>query len=221
MVRRMCGRFTLTVADLAALAREWAAEVDAALAARWRPRFNVAPGDPHPVLRGRGGARRLEPAAFGLAGPGGKLLLNARVEGAADRPAFREAWAGRRAAVPADGFYEWEGPAADRRPSWLHPRAGGTLLLAALWGEAPGGGPAFAILTTAANAEVGRLHDRMPLLVPPALLDAWLAGPPPALPAPGDGVLAVRPVSPRVNSPANDDAACLAAPPAPRQRALF
>lgn len=218
----MCGRFTLTTADLAALARAWAAEVDAALAARWRPRFNVAPGDAHPVLRARRGALRLEAAAFGLAGPGGRPLLNARVETAAGRPAFREAWAGRRAAVPADGFYEWEGPASDRRPSWLHPRAGGTLLLAALWGEAPGGGPGFTLLTTAASADVARLHDRMPLLVPPALLDAWLAdGPPPALPAPRAGLLAARPVSPRVNSPANDDAACLAPPPEPRQRTLL
>jgi putative SOS response-associated peptidase YedK len=217
----MCGRFTLTSSDLAALARSWGAEVDAALVAGWRPRYNVAPGDPHLILRASKGVRRLDRAAFGLAGPGGMLLVNARLETAAGRPSFREAWRVRRGAVPADGFLEWEGPAAARRPSLFHLPGGAPLFLAALWGEAPGGGAGFAILTTAANAVVRPLHDRMPLLVPPALLDAWLEGPPPALPLPADDLLAVRPVSPRVNSVANDDPSCLAAPPPEPQGRLL
>jgi putative SOS response-associated peptidase YedK len=69
----MCGRFTLTIADLAALARRWAAEVEEAVATGWRPRFNVAPGDPHLVLRARGGRRCLERAAFGLGSAAGEL----------------------------------------------------------------------------------------------------------------------------------------------------
>jgi putative SOS response-associated peptidase YedK len=217
----MCGRFTLTAGDLAALARSWAADVDAAIAAGWRPRYNVAPGDPHLILRASGGARRMERAAFGLAAPSGALLVNARVETAAARPAFRDAWRARRGAVPADGFLEWEGPAAARRPSLFHLPGGAPLLLAALWGEAPGGGLGFAILTTEANAVVRRLHDRMPLVVPPALLGAWLEGPPPTLPATADDLLAVRPVSQRVNSVANDDPACLAPPEPDRQGRLL
>lgn len=217
----MCGRFTLTIADLAALARAWAAEVEAAVAAGWRPRYNVAPGDAHPILRARGGRRVLEPAAFGLPDARGAPRINARAETAAALPAFRDAWRERRCAVPADGFIEWSGPSAARRPSWLHPGGGGTLLLAGLW-EETAQGLAFAILTTAANAEVRALHDRMPVLLAPALLGPWLAeGPAPALPAPGDGVLEVRPISPRVNSPRNDDPACLAPPPPEAQLGLL
>lgn len=209
----MCGRFTLTSDDLLSLAREWAAEVDAALAAGWRPRFNVAPGDRHPVLVASGGRRRLISASFGLAGApaGGQpaLLINARLETASSRPSFRDAWLGRRAAVPADGFFEWEGPAAARRPTWFHLPGGAPMLLAALLGEAPGGGTGFAVLTRPALAPVLALHDRMPVLLPPALLDAWLSGPPPALPDPAGGELVGKPVSPRVNSVENDDPACL------------
>ena len=52
--------------------------------------------------------------------------------------------------------------------------------------------------------------------------NAWLGGgEPPALPAPAPGRLAARLVSPRVNSPANDDAACLEAPAPPAQGSLF
>jgi putative SOS response-associated peptidase YedK len=238
----MCGRFTLTTADVAALARRWAAELDEAVARGWRPRFNVAPGDPHLVLRARGGRRRLERATFGLPGPAPRppapsgraalgmsgprdphaiLRINARVESAAEKPAFRDAWRGRRCAVPADGFIEWTGPASARRPSWLHPPDGAPLLFAGLWGATAGGGIAFAILTADANAEVRALHDRMPVLLPEPLLAAWLSdGPAPALPAPADGVLAVRRISPRVSSPRNDDPECLEPLPPERQLAL-
>jgi putative SOS response-associated peptidase YedK len=220
----MCGRFTLTAGDMAALARDWAAEVEDALAARWRPRFNVAPGDRHPVLVAQGGRRRLISATFGLAprpDRPGPPLINARLETAPSRPAFREAWRTRRAAVPADGFFEWEGPAAQRQPSWFHLPGRRPMFLAALLGEAPGGGAGFVILTAEARPPVQPLHDRMPVLLSPALLDAWLAGPPPALDEGVAAELLVLPVSPRVNSVENDDAGCLEGPAEPRQRWLF
>jgi putative SOS response-associated peptidase YedK len=218
----MCGRFSLTVSDIAALARAWGAEVDALLLQGWHPRYNVAPGHLAPLLRGPAGQRRLVLAAFGLAGPGGKLLINARGETAAARPAFRAAMAGGRAVVPADGFFEWEGPPSARRPTWFHRPDGAPLLLAAVAVPGPDGHPAFAILTTGAVAPVARLHDRMPVILPEAALDSWLAdGPPPPLPAPDAVPLAGRPVSPRVNSPANDDPGCLESPPAPAQGTLF
>lgn len=221
----MCGRFTLTVDDIASLAREWAAEVDEALAAGWRPRFNVAPGDRHPVLVASGGRRRLIPAVFGLAGERnggpGPLLINARIETAPSRPTFREAWRTRRAAVPADGFFEWEGPPSARRPTWFHLPGRAPMLLAALLGEAPGGGTGFAVLTCPARAPVQALHDRMPVLLPAALLDAWLAGPAPAWTGPYGDELLARPVSPRVNSVENDDPACLEEAETPRQGRLF
>lgn len=212
----MCGRFTLAERDLARLARAWAAEVDAVLAAGWRPRWNVAPGDAHVVVLERGGARRLERATFGLPAAAGRLHVNARIETAAARPAFGDAFAARRCAVPADGFFEWEGPARARRPTWFHRPGGGPLLFAGIWSERPDGALAFAILTTAANALVAPLHDRMPVLVPEERLAAWLAAPLPLGPAP-EGALAARPVSDRVNSVACDDEACVA-PRAPERQ---
>jgi len=218
----VCARFTLTTRDLAALARAWAAEVDPGLLAGWRPRFNVAPGQVVPLLAEPGGARRLVPASFGLAAPGGALHLNARAETAAGKRSFREAWRHHRAAVPVDGFYEWDGPPGARRPHWLHRPDGRPFLLAGLWSPAAEGGPAFAIVTTEARGAVRPLHDRMPLLLPEPLVGPWLAdGPAPELPAPGEEVLADRPVSPRVNATTHDDEGCLAPPPAPPQLRLL
>ena len=216
---RMCGRFTLTERDLAKLARGFLADLNPALAAEWHPRYNVAPGSAHLLLRDAGGTLRLERARFGF-GAREQLRINARVETAAERRTFREAWTSRRCAIPADGFYEWGGPARDRRPTWFHDPAGRPLLLAGLWGEAHGGALAFAILTTAANEPVAALHDRMPVLLPEGGLAPWLAGGDPPGPA-REGALVGRPVSARVNGIAHDDAACLEPPPPERQLRLL
>src|SRR5260370_9058258 len=121
----MCGRLTLTLPDLSAVADEVEAQVDAAAAGLYRPRYNAAPSDLHFVVREADGVRRLQPARWGFTGAGGQLLINARGETAAVRPRFREAVAHARCIVPADGFYEWTGPKQDRRPLWFHLRAQG------------------------------------------------------------------------------------------------
>jgi putative SOS response-associated peptidase YedK len=68
----------------------------------------------------------------------------------------------------------------------------------------------FAIITTAANATMGELHDRMPVILEPTDWPIWLgevAGDPTALLRPAeDHVLQLWPVSRRVNTPRINDA---------------
>jgi putative SOS response-associated peptidase YedK len=52
--------------------------------------------------------------------------------------------------VPADGFYEWQGGRAERRPLWFHDPAGNHLAFAGLAFECRGS-LSFVILTTVAN----------------------------------------------------------------------
>lgn len=224
----MCARFTLAVPDLASLARMLSVDVDPGLAALYHPRYNVAPSTRNLVLRAHDGRRQLVPATWGLvnrwARPGADVrIVNARAEGARTKPAFRSAFAQRRCVIPADGFFEWTGPKGARRPIWFHPAGGGLLHLAGLYEEASedaaaGGTPerTFTILTTDANARVAPVHDRMPAILAPKDLDAWLsvdvARPEEAeallRPAPLE-LLAARAVSPRVNSVTNDDPSLL------------
>ena len=86
-------------------------------------------------------------------------------------------------------------------------------------------------VTTPANELVARLHDRMPLILRPEDYDVWLdpkVRDPERLtsllrPFPAEEMVAIA-VSPRVNSPANDDASLLEPvepAPEPRQRTLF
>ena len=197
---RMCGRFTLTERDLAEARRRLPGRRRSGAHRGLAPPLQRRPGTgaPPPARRGRpppSRARALRPRE-----PRGRPAPHQRARrdrgGAAE---FRAAWASRRCAIPADGFYEWGGPPRDRRPIRFHDPAGRPLLFAGLWGEVEGGALAFAILTTAANEPVAALHDRMPVLLPADGLAAWLAGGDPPGAAP-EGALVGRPVSARVNA---------------------
>ncbi|HWV37761.1 MAG TPA: SOS response-associated peptidase [Vulgatibacter sp.] len=208
----MCGRYSLGVPSATDLATMLRARLRPEHEALFRPRYNVAPTQRSWVVREEEGRPTLAPAVWGFPSTTGKFLINARSETAATRPAFRGAWKERRCVVPTDGFFEWKGPPRDRRPLWFHPADGGLLLLAGLFQDGPE--PRFVILTTAANEIVAPVHDRMPAILAEDEAEAWLADPPeePLAPAPAH-VLRARPVSPRVNSVANDDPECLAPPP--------
>ena len=66
----------------------------------------------------------------------------------------------------------------------------------------------FAIITTAANAEIAELHDRMPVILEPPDWPVWLGeaegNPGSLLHPPPAGTLRVWRVDRRVNSPKNN-----------------
>ncbi len=223
----MCGRFTLTRS-----AAEVAEHFGLVAAPELAPHFNAAPTQELPIVRVRStGERTLEVRRWGLVPRWAKdvsigaRMINARVEGVAERPAYREALSRRRCLVPADGFFEWQGKARARRPFHIALPDGGVFGIAGLYERwsGPGGEvvDSFTLLTRAARGVVATLHDRMPLIVDPAGYAAWLdpGAPDPApllatLPEERGADLVARPVSTRVNDVRNDDPACLAAPEA-------
>jgi len=212
---------TLSKRELAEIADELAAILDADEAAAYRPRYNIAPTDRHPIVRLVNGQRKLELAQWGLppTAPGRPPLFNARADTAPTKEAFRAAFAGGRCVVPADGFYEWRTTPdqAGRQPLWIHRPDGRLLLMAGLYEAGR-----FAVLTTEPNQLLRPIHDRMPALLSEQEATAWLAAPTQRVlhPAP-EGLLEARPVSGRVNSVRNDDPQCLApALTGPRQLSL-
>ena len=216
----MCGRFTLTRREAESVAAELG--VPAESLGGYRPRYNIAPGQWHWVLRMEYEDRELLPARWGLVNHWAKdrnhgyKQINARAETAHTRPAFRDAFKKRRCIVPADGFFEWAGPRGERQPIWFHRPDGGLFLFAGLyesWQPIPGEWePTFTIMTTDANATVAPIHDRMPVILPEALADSWLfphqedveALRSLLVPA-GPDLLIGAPASMRVNSVKNDD----------------
>jgi len=233
----MCGRATLTNEDFEGIAAELDAEYAAEDAALYRPRYNIAPSDLHWIVESGADRRVLRPAVWGYRASGGRPLINVRGEQVGSGRGFRDAFQGRRCLVVTDGFFEWD---ASKAPFWFHRADKKLVLLAGLFqppaseAGAPSGPPQpprprFTILTTQPNRVVAPVHDRMPVIVPPAAIDEWLTAAPAAAAslirsAPDDTLIAT-PVSKRVGSVKNDDPAVLAPPdpepPKPTQRSLF
>lgn len=214
----MCGRFTLRAPpeDVARAAGAGTGDLPFA------PRWNIAPSQDVLAFRADGPARlrwglipswAKDPAI-------GARLINARSETVAEKPAFRRPFRSRRCAIAADGFYEWRAPDAGRGPKtpwFIHLAGDRAFAFAGLWDAWTGPDGVVetcAILTTAANALVAPIHDRMPVILTGPAIARWLAGPAEALgdlmaPYPAEAMAAFA-VTGRVNRPANDDAACVA-----------
>jgi putative SOS response-associated peptidase YedK len=219
----MCGRFTLTTS-----AQQVAEHFGLAEMPELSPRYNIAPTQPVAIVRGTGVGRDpvLEVRRWGLIpswakDPGiGSRMINARIETAAEKPAFRAAFRRRRCLVPADGFYEWKPHPKRRRPHHVRLGDGELFGLAGLfeaW-KSPGGEiiESCTLLTTAANAALRSLHDRMPVLIDPEHYPDWLD---PELQDPAairsltrpslSDRLHFHPVGFQVNDPRNDDPICI------------
>jgi putative SOS response-associated peptidase YedK len=210
----MCGRFTLTH-PTEALAQLFAAAPANDLPEG--PRYNICPTQAVAAVVSADGARRLVPLRWGFvphwykSPADGPLLINARAESLAEKPAFRAAARARRCLIPASGFYEWtvegEGPRPARLPWYIHAADGSPLAMAGVWQEWERGAERLvtcAVVTCPANARLAALHDRMPVFVAPGDFALWLGeeGPGDARlmrPAPEE-LLAFHRVDPAVNS---------------------
>lgn len=98
------------------------------------------------------------------------LLINARVETVKEKPMFNESIRYNRCVIPASGFYEWNkiGEKASFRPP--HRKI---LFMAGIWQKIEDENQ-FTILTTAPNASVAPVHDRMPLVLDKNEVHQWL-----------------------------------------------
>lgn len=216
----MCGRFSqtrLTPELVDAFGITHATEIAA--------RHNIAPSQPVAAVRATPGGRELTSLRWGLIPswmkelPSDARLINARAEGVSEKPSFRTAFRKRRCLIPADGFFEWKKLPDRKQPYYIRFADRHLFAFAGLWEHWERDGQVIescTIITTDANATMKSLHDRMPVILDPPDYPTWLGeveAPSPALqdllrPYAGAGLQAYA-VSTRVNSPRNNDAACL------------
>jgi len=216
----MCGRYTLTNVAPNLLGPLFGVD-DVPLLS---PRFNVAPTQDMPVVRvlAPGAPRTIELARWGLVPSWAKdvsigdRMINARVETAAEKPAYRSSFKSKRCLVVTDGFYEWKKLGTGKKqPCRIHMPDEKPFAFAGLWARwknAEGSTlDTFTILTADARAAVADVHDRMPVILAADAYGSWLD---PAEQRPdflqamvaarvGDD-LVVTPVSTRVNNPRNE-----------------
>jgi putative SOS response-associated peptidase YedK len=225
----MCGRFTLRRIDLALEEMRKLGIIPGSVKYEefWKgPRYNVAPSQAMPVVRvNSAGQIVIEPMSWGLIPSWTKdkpklKPINAKSETVATGGMFRQAFQRRRCLVPADGFYEWKGAKPPKQPYFIHTPDDGQFAFAGLWERwrgAAGSEPldTFTILTTAPNELMATIHNRMPVILKPGDYEKWLDAKatadqlkPLLAPLP-ENELEAYPVFQRVNSPKNDDPACI------------
>jgi putative SOS response-associated peptidase YedK len=231
----MCGRYTLAVPDPAQVRARFpvgeSVEIDR--------RYNTAPGDGVlAVTTDREGAPRGELLRWGLVpawvkSPGSSAkMINARIETAAEKPAYRRAFERYRCLIVADGFYEWQHTDTGRKQPFRITREDGALFaFAGLWsiwhGQDGEKLRSCTILTTAANQLVAPLHDRMPVILERSSEDAWLdaSTPPDRLFQLCSGLppeeMALHAVGSAVNDARYDGPECLEPPVPSAQSSLF
>ncbi len=168
----MCGRFSLAIKKPKLKAQ--LDLLDGLPEAEILPRFNIAPTQNSWALT-MAKPRVLQLFEWGLVpfwsktGENTGKLINARTEGIAEKPSFREPIRSRRCLVLADSFYEWKTDPATgkKRPMRIFPKNGDALIMAGIFdhweGQTGEKRPTFSILTCPPNREMREVHDRMPV----------------------------------------------------------
>lgn len=180
------------------------------------PNYNMCPTNQVHTISLQDGSRRLSAMRWGFIPHwykkpnDGPLLINARSETIAEKPAFRQACRTRRAVILATGFYEWTRDGETRLPWYIARNDGAPLAFAAVWQDWTAKGSddpplrTAAIVTTGANTPMSAIHHRMPVILEPEDVALWLGeqgkGAATLMRAPQDDALAWHRVSPDVNS---------------------
>lgn len=176
----MCGRFSL-VTDIEHLH----AYYNLVNAEQFGgPRFNIAPSQQVAAIISVDGEWHLEYFQWGLIPHWAKekrhkySTINARAETVESKPAYRHAYRHHRCLIPADGFYEWQGPEGHKKPWRIEPDNRNELFsFAGLWDVWEGEGEVLrscTIIVGEANTQVNPIHDRMPLILPKDAWEEWL-----------------------------------------------
>ena len=143
----------------------------------------VRPCDMVPVIApNSNGQRSVYPMVWGFNVTGlDKPVINARVETAHEKKAFKEAWTSHRCIIPASWYFEWapakDGKAKEKDKYALQPSGASVTYLAGIYQMQQYREltyPVFTILTREPSEELRKIHDRMPLILPSSAIDDWI-----------------------------------------------
>ncbi len=148
-----------------------------------KPRYNVAPTQNALVILGDpGGSPHAAMLKWGIRPPSSKEekykpIIHLRSKTVLNRPVFNRYLEASRCIIPVDGYFEWR---TDKLPTHkirktpfrYQPRPGFAYGIYGLGGLYAG--DTFCLITTEANPLASRVHDRMPVIIPPEADKAWL-----------------------------------------------
>lgn len=179
----MCRRYSRAI-DLKSVVKRWNAEPFTDDPGWWGHYTggmspNIAPRRVEPIIL-QAERRRITLMEWGLVPERDRetnpqaIVPAVEVEVLAGESEWKKLLPERRCIIPATGFYEWN---AEGQPYNFQLKDGGLFALAGLWERHVYDLcviDRFSILTTAANALVGQVHDRMPAILSREAGPRWL-----------------------------------------------
>lgn len=117
----------------------------------------------------------VEMMRWGFVRPRLGVICNSR-EDKLSRPMWHDSFQHRRCLIPLLAFYEWSGPKGSKQTHRFTQSDGRTLWAAGIWEDVENLGRCFSMITTAANAFMTPIHDRMPALLDYEQLQPYLDG---------------------------------------------
>jgi putative SOS response-associated peptidase YedK len=218
----MCGRFALNTTE-----DELRAQFLVKNSFVFKAKYNISPGQIIPAfILNKLGQTELVFMQWGFVPSwkketNSKGYSNARLETVLEKPTFKQAFLKNRCLIPATGYYEWQVIHQRKQPFFIYLKNQPLFAMAGIWAPASEASllPTCAILTEEAEkeSEMAKIHERMPVIVPPlgytnwlntqikkeaVILDELL---------PKETALCYFPVSIQVNSPQFDHPDCLRA----------
>jgi len=138
----------------------------------------IRPGDLVPAIApDKKGKESVFPMKWGFSEK--SLLFNARVETAAEKPTFKEAWERHRCIIPASYYFEWEHPIDDKGRKKtgdkyvIQPKDSELTWMCGLY-RLENNLPVFTVLTREAPGPIRFIHDRMPVIMPEEIAGEWI-----------------------------------------------
>ena len=161
------------------------ARMVSSLGKEFRENGEIRPTDMATVIASSAsGEKAAFPMVWGYHIPGiDRPVVNARAESAKEKKSFAEDWRKHRCVIPASYYFEWEhlkrpdGKVKTGQKYAIQPKGSSVAWIAGLYRMEETNGlhyPVFTILTREPSAELLKLHDRMPVILPESVIDDWL-----------------------------------------------
>jgi len=102
-----------------------------------------------------------------------KPLINARLETVLEKKTFKTPFEKRRCVVLMSGWYEWKQEGDSKIPYAFYKQDYEPIKVAGMYNQRSDKSIEVCILTTEANSELTKIHERMPVVLNSELINEW------------------------------------------------
>ncbi len=132
---------------------------------------HIRPTNRIALVTQEGEAPLLTSANWQITPPGGRGLINAKIENSGF---WKDRWDHGRCMIPAVGYFEWSTTSGRKAPMFITVKRNAPVLFFAGFRSEDGQG--CVILTREPSDQIAHIHSRMPVIVSPEDMGDWLSG---------------------------------------------